>query len=68
MTYKRLLIYFTIIYFFVSLLIINRTFPIMYRCICGRTQYVIVYVKYVNMCDLQIMLNSIFVSLYLKVR
>jgi hypothetical protein len=35
---------------------------------CGRTQYVIVYVKSVKICDLQIVLNFVFYSLCLKVR
>ena len=51
---------------FVSLLIINWTFPFMYKCICGRTIYLIIYVKSVRMCDLQIMLNCKLVSLCLE--
>ena len=39
---------------FVSVLIINWTFLFMYRCICGRTFYIIVYVKSVKIYDLRL--------------
>lgn len=58
---------FSIYLLFVSLLIIKWTFRFMYRCICGRTFYVTIYVKSVIMYDLQNMLNCKIVWLCLEV-
>ena len=45
---------------FVSALIRNWTVRFMYKCICGRKFYVIICVKSVKVCGLQIVLNSKF--------